>query len=162
MDYVTFDRVWAMPNHRTFEIKPVKIMINAYTENLKRFLNREIKILEPFPYEATVDCFDYLDTIPDGSIDLGLIDPPYTKRQISEHYSKRGIKASSWQTSSGWTSRVRKECAKKIRPGGYSITFGYNSCGLGKVNGMNIKGGLMVAHGGDHYDLICTVEQKNR
>ena len=38
------------------------------------------------------------------------------------------------------------------------ISFGCNTCGLGKSRGFEITRILMVCHGGMHNDTICTVE----
>ena len=149
---IRIEREWAMPNHRTFQMPPVKKLIQE--ENPGGI------IAEPFPFESNIDCFEYLSQFKDESVDFVLLDPPYTKRQVSEHYAKNGIKASSWQTSSGWTAKIKRECARILKVGGKSITFGYNTNGLGKVNGMKITRILICPSGGDHYDLLCTVETK--
>ena len=145
-------REFAIPNKRTFEILPIKNLLwNHFGSQL---------YLDPFPFESRVDCFDYLDKIDDNSYDFGVLDPPYTRRQVSEHYKKNNGLCSAWDTSSGWTSKVKREMAKKIRIGGKVISFGYNSAGMNQVNGFKIIDILLVNHGGDHYDTICTVSQK--
>ena len=144
-------RVWSLGNKQTFTIKPISNLI-------KEELTGDY--LDPFPFESKIDCFDYLKNIPDNSFDFGVLDPPYTKRQVSEHYKKNGGLCSSWQTSSGWTAKVKRETGKKIRSGGKVITFGYNSAGMGKINGFEIIRILLVNHGGDHYDTVCTVCKK--
>jgi hypothetical protein len=145
------ERAWAIANKKTFTIKPIAALIKEEITG---------NYLDPFPFESKIDCFDYLKNIPDNSFDFGMLDPPYTKRQVSEHYKKNGGLCSSWQTSAGWTAKVKREIGKKIRSGGKVITFGYNSAGIGKINGFEIIRILLVNHGGDHYDTICTVERK--
>lgn len=44
--------------------------------------------------------------------------------------------------------------------GGKVISFGWNSCGIGKTRGFEIERILIVCHGGHHNDTICTVEKK--
>jgi hypothetical protein len=44
--------------------------------------------------------------------------------------------------------------------GGYVITCGWNSGGIGKTNGFEIIEILLVAHGGWYNDTIVTVERK--
>lgn len=146
------ERVWAMGNHRTFEIPPIRRLIQE--ERISGLT------IEPFPFESKVDVFDYLKSFHDNSADFGLIDPPYTKRQVSEHYHELGIPINGWHTSSGWTAKVKFEVGRVMKIGGKTITFGYNSTGIGRTNGFKISRILMVCHGGDHYDTICTVEQK--
>jgi hypothetical protein len=146
------ERVWAMGNHRTFEIPAIRRLIQE--EKLPGVM------IDPFPYQSKVDVFDYLNQIKDSSIDFGLIDPPYSKRQVSDHYKEMGVKVTGWHTSSGWTAKVKFEVGRVIKIGGKTITFGWNSSGLGETNGFRLDRILMVCHGGDHYDTICTVETK--
>lgn len=141
-----------MPNHRTFEIPQIKKLIEE--ERLSGLT------IEPFPYQSKIDCFDYLNKFDAQIANFGLVDPPYSKRQVSEHYKEMGVKVTGWHTSSGWTSKLRKEVSRVIKPGGKTITFGWNSCGVGLTNGFEITRILIVCHGGDHNDTICTVERK--
>jgi hypothetical protein len=146
------ERVWAMPNHRTFEIIP--------SQNLIREEMIYGLIIEPFPFESKVDCFDYLSKFQDNSADFGLIDPPYSVRQVSEHYHEQNIPITGWHTGSGWIAKVRRDVARVMKPGSKTITFGWNSIGIGKQLGFEIKRILLVSHGGWHNDTICTVERK--
>jgi hypothetical protein len=50
--------------------------------------------------------------------------------------------------------------ANKIKVGGYCISFGWNSNGMGKNRGFEIVEILLVSHGGHHNDTIVTVERK--
>ena len=149
---IKYERVWAMPNKRTFQIIPIaKLRQEELT-----FRN----YIDPFPFEGTIDCFDFLATLEDNSVDEADVDPPYTKRQVSEHYKKNGGKVTGWHTSAGWTAKVKDEIARVIKPGGKVISYGYNTCGIGKTRGFQITRTLDVCHGGDHYDTLCTVEIK--
>src|SRR3990170_8939697 len=118
------ERVWAMGNHRTFEIPPIKKLIEE--ERIPGVT------IEPFPFHSNVDVFDLLRGIEDNSVDFALVDPPYTKRQVSEHYKEMGIAINGWHTSSGWTAKVKFEVGRVMKIGGKVITFGYNSSGIGK------------------------------
>ena len=44
--------------------------------------------------------------------------------------------------------------------GGFCISFGWNSNGMGKNRGFEIVEILLVAHGGHHNDTIVTVEKR--
>lgn len=141
-----------MPNHRTFEIAPIKKLIdNERIEGL---------VIEPFPFQSKVDCFEYLSKFADCSVSFGLIDPPYSNRQRSEHYNEQGITINGWYTSAGWTAKLKDEIARVMKVGGKTITFGWNSSGMGKNRGFELTRILLVCHGGDHNDTICTVETK--
>ena len=89
-----------------------------------------------------------------------LFDPPYSYRQIKEHYSKLGLPVTQLDTSYRFYRGVMNPLAKRIRKGGYAISFGWNSNGFGKVSGFELIEVLLVAHGLHHNDTIVTVERK--
>ena len=60
------ERVWAMPNARTFQISPI---FNLIKEEFEFGL---VNVLDPFPYQSKQDCFEYLNNIPDNSFDFGV------------------------------------------------------------------------------------------
>lgn len=140
------ERVWAMPNKRTFTIKPIKKLI---IEELGREWGEYI---DPFPFEYQEDAVDYLRRIKPHK--YGLFDPPYSPRQLKECYKGKGeydTKASTW---SRWKDLMAEKVQNKC------ISFGWNTGGLGKKRGFKITRILMVCHGGMHNDTICTVEQR--
>lgn len=89
-----------------------------------------------------------------------LFDPPYSYRQISEHYKMMGMKATQLDTSTQFYSRVMNSICDSIQPNGCAISFGWNSNGFGKNRGFEIVEILLVAHGTHHNDTIVTVERK--
>jgi len=137
------ERVWAMPNKRTFQIKPIKQLIEEEIGN---------HYLDPFPFEYKEDATDYLNECP--IIDYGVFDPPYSPRQLKECYKGKGeydTKSSTWsQWKDLLASRIKQKC----------ISFGWNSGGLGKSRGFEITRILIIPHGGMHNDTICTVEKR--
>jgi len=144
-------RQWAMPNKRTFTIKPI-------AELIKKYKKKDGLVLDPFPFEYKVDATKFLKSCNDNIFTLGLFDPPYSPRQLKECYKGKGeydTKASTW---SNW----KKLIANKIVTGGICISFGWNTCGLGKKRGFEIIEILIVCHGGMHNDTICVVERRVR
>jgi hypothetical protein len=89
-----------------------------------------------------------------------IIDPPYSYRQISEHYKTIGMKATAVDTSSHYYAQVMNAICDKIIPGGHTIYCGWNSNAFGKTRGFEQVEILLVAHGGHHNDTIVTVERK--
>lgn len=73
-------RTWAMPNKRTFTIKPIKDIIKRY--------NTSGDWLDPFPYNYLLDALEYLSTFEDNSIDGVLFDPLYFPRQLEQKRSE--------------------------------------------------------------------------
>ena len=163
------ERKWAMPNSKTFEIKPIKEFIdknifgdkiidpfanNNKTANITNDLDTQYKT------DFNLDAIDFLKQFEDSSIDFILFDPPYSPRQVSECYKNLGMTVNMQTTQASYWGNMKKEINRILKSGGGVITFGWNSGGIGKTNGFEIQEILMVAHGGWHNDTICTFEIK--
>lgn len=144
------ERKWAMPNKRTFTIKPIKQLLEEETYHLR--------FIDPFPYPFRKDALDYLSTFKDNEVECVLFDPPYTPRQLKECYDEMG--QSLHDTTSRVWAQWKDEIARVIKPAGKCISFGFSSNGLGKGRGFEITRILLVAHGNNHNDTICTIEIK--
>ena len=159
-----------MPNKWTFKIKPIAELLKEEMN-----INKEIWI-DPFagmnsPAQwkndinrsmnttHNMDALDFLDKYHD--VDGVILDPPYSLRQISEHYKQAGVKVTGWHTSAGWSSTIKDKATKAIKKGGKAICFGWNTQGLGKSRGFTLKRVLIVPHGGSKNDTLVTVEIKN-
>jgi hypothetical protein len=138
-----------MPDKRTFQIKPIRDLIDSY--------DREW--VDPFPYPFKRDALETLGEIKTGSSIGVLYDPPYSPRQLKECYDSLGM--SLHDTTSGVWKRWKDEIARVTKPGGIVISFGWSTNGIGMKRGFSIKEILLIAHGGNHNDTICTVEQKD-
>jgi len=144
------NRAWAMPNKRTFTIKPIK-------EIIKKYESKGLT-LDPFPFPYKEDCLEYLKRFENDSADVILFDPPYSPRQLKECYDNQGMVLHDTK-SSVW-AKWKDEIARVIEPNGICISFGWSTNGLGKCRGFEIVDILLVAHGGNHNDTICVVEKK--
>jgi hypothetical protein len=172
MTEVLFRRVCSMPSAWTFEILPIKELLDRRIPdngkgwadpfagvNLRAEFSNDLNPEGPAPYHMEAEKF-VREVVPEG-IYGALFDPPYSKRQISEHYKGMGKHATMEDTNGTFYSRVRRPLAKKVRVGGLAICFGWNSTGFGAVNGYQLIEGLMVCHGGSgHNDTIVTVERR--
>lgn len=166
-EVMQIERKWAMPNSETFSIKPIKELLQEEVDDgiwLDPFA-RNSKIatitndLNPncdtdYHMEAT----DFLKMFPNEYADGVLFDPPYSPRQIKECYESIGLK--EFNTKADFYSNVKDEIARVVKPGGKVISFGWNSVGMGKNRGFEIKRILLVPHGGAKNDTIVTVEIK--
>lgn len=159
-----------MPNSNTFEIKPIHQLIQrhivGYYVTVDPFA-RSSKLcaitndLDPdFNTTYNTDALDFLKVFPDNSVEFLLYDPPYSPRQVSECYKKLGKTVNMQTTQASFWGNLKKEIGRIIKTGGKVISFGWNSGGVGKSNGFEIIEILLVAHGGNHNDTICTVELK--
>ena len=163
------DRKWCMPNKNTFDISPIKELINKYMVDgvvIDPFANKN-KIAtitndldEQYDTDYHMDATDFLKIFEDNSVDMVLYDPPYSPRQVSECYKKLGKTVNMQTTQASYWSNRKKEIGRILKPNGIVITCGWNSGGIGKKYGMEIQEILLVPHGGWHNDTIVTVEKK--
>ncbi len=108
-----------------------------------------------------MDAEAFCKSLPEGSCDLGVFDPPYSPRQMSECYKKVGLEVGMAGTQNGALyKRVRDALDPLIQQGGIVLSFGWNSAGMGEKRGYEIVEILLVAHGGGHNDTICIAERK--
>lgn len=169
----TFARVFAMPNSNTFSIPPIAALIRAFLKNSKFSV-------DPFARDTTyctytndldpnttaqyhLDAEQFLLDLATRNItcDLGIFDPPYSPRQISECYRSIGLSVGSKETQNARLyRRVRDALDRLIIPGGCVLSFGWSSNGMGVKRGYILESVLLVAHGGAHNDTICIVERK--
>lgn len=165
-----------MPSSNTFSIKPIREMINkeliggviidpfANNSILKQIIVNQTYITndldEQYNTDYHLDALEFLKMFEDDSVDMVLYDPPYSPRQVSECYKFLNKTVDFKTTQSSYWTKHKKEISRIVKPGGKVITFSWNSGGIGKKYGFEIKDILLVAHGGWHNDTICTVEVK--
>lgn len=167
---MTINRIWEMPNSNTFNIKCISKLIEKYNDpnivsidpfaNKNRIAKVTNDIDGQYNCDYNMDAIEFLGIFKDNSIDLVFFDPPYSPRQVSECYKKLGKSVNMQTTQSSFWSNLKDEVARIVKLNGYCISFAWNSMGIGKTRGFEIKEILLVAHGGNHNDTICTVEQK--
>ena len=162
-----------MPNKNTFSINPIGEFVEKYLSKSKRSIDpfaRNFKGADltndmnpdtSAEYHETAEHF--LNSFVGGSpFDLVLFDPPYSLRQVKEMYNGMGIEKLSMaetQNFGRWT--IEKDIIDKIlSPGGYVLSFGWHSNGMGKNRDYSIEEILLVAHGSAHNDTICMAERK--
>jgi len=161
-------RYFEIANKWTFQIKPIAELLKKYNVgnnwvdpfagmNSPAELTNDINPKANAKYN--MDARDFVNSL-SGRFDGVVFDPPYSYRQISEHYAKNGIKASQLDTSFKFYNDVMLGIYKKIHVNGYAISFGWNSNGFGKRLGFKIIEIMIIAHGMHHNDTIATVEQK--
>lgn len=162
------NRAWAMPNSRTFSIKPIGALIEKYAHGMiiDPFANNNTYAtitndLDPqYDTDYHMDAVDFLKIFGDVSVDTVLFDSPYSPRQVSECYKKLGMTVDMATTQASYWSKLKAEIGRIVKPGGIVITCSWNSGGIGKKYGFEIEEILLVAHGGWHNDTIVVVERK--
>jgi hypothetical protein len=160
-------RAWSMPNKETFKMAPVAALLNRYCRlgltvadpfagnsrygTLTNDINQRTKAIDH------VDAVEWLQRMVKAGIlcDVLLLDPPYSPRQMQEHYKRPGVGRLSCSTAL-LMGQVRKLAPALVEFGGHAITCGWNSNGMGAP--FQLVEVLLVAHGSSHNDTIITVE----
>ena len=167
---IRIERIWSMPNKNTFEITPIKALLEEEVDLdrywIDPFANRN-KIASvtndlsmEYDTDYHMDALDFLKMFGDSSVDGVLYDPPYSPRQVSECYNDVGYMVTWDTTKASFWGNHKREISRIVKIGGKVITFGWNSGGIGYKYGFEIERILLVPHGGWHNDTICTVEIK--
>ena len=161
---------WAMPNSRTFQIKPIKefveknisgceIIIDPFANDCK--YGTITNDLNPkFDTDYHLDALKFLKKIKTNSVDCVLYDPPYSLRQVKECYEGVGVKVTQEHTKSSWRAKHLDEIQRILKVGGICLCFGWNTNGVGKKRGFEMQEILIVSHGGSKNDTLCTKEIK--
>lgn len=135
---MVISRKWAMPNSRTFSIKPIEEIIKKYAYGT---------IIDPFANNNTIatitndldtdcdtiyhmDATDFLKMFSDNSVDTVLYDPPYSPRQVAECYKRLNKTVDMKTTQSSYWSKQKEEISRIVKPNGIVITCSWNSGGL--------------------------------
>ena len=146
------NRFWSMPNHQTFKIPCIK-------QILKDELNNEY--LDLFPLSQSmflkIDALQLLKKLKSSSENKIVFDPPYSQRQLKEMYKNIGF---SYDMNNSYWSNCKDEIARITRKTSKVLSFGWNSNGIGKNRGFEIKKIWLIAHGSSHNDTIITLEEK--
>lgn len=167
---IQIERIWSMPNKNTFEIGPIKALLQEEVDLsqywIDPFANRNKTasvtndLCAEYDTDYHLDALEFLQLFADTSVDGVLYDPPYSPRQVSECYKDVGYNVTWDTTKASFWGNHKREISRIIKIGGKVITFGWNSGGIGYKYGFEIQRILMVPHGGWHNDTICTVEVK--
>ena len=170
-DIVSFKRVWAMPNGRTFSIPPIK----TFVENA---LFNGAYVVDPFANECKygtitndlnpeynttycMDALEFLKLLPGDSADVVLYDPPYSITQATtlyKSYGKEKLKVSV--NNMKYWALCKDNIARIVKRGGIVLSFGWNTNGCGKNRGFVMTEILDVYHGGSKNDTLCCKEVK--
>lgn len=169
---IIFERIWCMPNKNTFDIKPIKDLLNIEIDknklwidpfaNKSKLANITNDLSSNYNTDYHLDALDFFKLFKDNSVDGVLYDPPYSLRQVKECYDNVGIPITQETTQSSFWGNHKKEISRIVKKGGKVISFGWNSGGIGMKYGFKIQKILLVPHGGIHNDTICVIEIKEK
>lgn len=171
MEDLIITKTWAMPNSKTFTIKPIKefvevevhkggVIVDPFANSCKygtitNDLNPE------FETDYHIDALEFLKQIDSDSVDLVLYDPPYSISQAAEMYKSYGKdKLKINVANMKYWSECKNEIARILKRHGRVICCGWNTNGLGKNRNFEMTEILIVAHGGSKNDTLVTLEYK--
>jgi hypothetical protein len=170
---ILFSRCFAMPNAETFGIAPIGKFVRSYIDRSKVSIDPFARDRAWATYTNDInpktaaqshqDAEAFLGELQARGVnaDLALFDPPYSPRQVSEHYKDAGLQVTREDTQNGRLyKRVRDALDPLMLPGGIVLSFGWQSAGMGKTRGYELIETMLVAHGGGHNDTICIAERK--
>jgi hypothetical protein len=172
-DNLKIRRAWAMPSGETFSIAPIAALV-------RRWLAGCQVIVDPFARNSPfgtitndlnpetsaqhhMEATAFLDMLIDQGVyaDAGIMDPPYSPRQIRDCYQGIGRTVTQADTQHAkLVADAKDRLARLIKHGGIAITCGWNSGGMGVNRGFEMIELLTVCHGGSHNDTIVVVERK--
>ena len=161
------NRVWAMPNKWTFTIKPIADLLSRYVGDGKGWIDPFAGENSPAeftndhsierPTSSHLDALEFLISVETYTGKGVIFDPPYSEEQCLRKYRAK-FKGTAGRAE--YWGKCKDEIARIISPGGVSISFCWDSTGIGKGRGFEIVEILLVCHGACHNDTIVTVERK--
>ena len=160
------DRVWEMPSIWTFQLKNIKEVIDKYLiENwADPFAGKASPAditndIEETNRNATfhMDALEFLKGRDNNSLNGVLFDPPYSVEQCLRRYTP---KHNGTAGRAEYWARCKDEIKRIVKPDGHTISFGWDSVGMGKNRGFEIIQIRLICHGACHNDTIVTVEKK--
>ena len=168
-----FSRVWAMPSHDTFSVKPIGDFVRRYLAESecsvdpfarnKRWATYTNDLNPKTEAEHHMDAEKFLLMLAAQGVkaDLIIFDPPYSPRQISECYKSVGLEVGMKETQSALLyQRVRDAIVPVATEDAIVLSFGWNTVGMGKRHGYEQIEIMLCCHGGAHNDTICLAERR--
>lgn len=160
-----FSRQWAMPNADTFSVPCIGDFVKSYLTGVsvdpfarnKRWATYTNDLNPNTEAEYHMDAVDFLLSL-ELKADTIILDPPYSPGQIKDCYAESGKSFGMIDAQNGLLyASVRTAARRLCKKGTVVLSFGWNSCGMGK--GFEIEEIMLVAHGGAHNDTICMAER---
>ncbi len=160
----------------TFGCKPIREFIDKYIAKLPA----EPIIVDPFARNGKIgnltndlnpdtgamfhmDSTDFLNMIVEEGtkVDMVLFDPPYSPHQVKQLYQGIGRELTRLDTQrTGYWAAEKDAINKMLKPGGYVLSFNWNTQGMCKKRGFEQLEVLVVCHGACHNDTLCVAEIK--
>lgn len=171
---ILFSRVWAMPHKYTFLIPPLRGIIDHYRQLGQIWLDpfagyhspvqpscqNDLNPDTPAVYHEEAYAFLERMLAREGTVDGVIFDPPYSLTQVSRSYQDMGLAFKGGENPTGGFPKVRNLISAIVRTGGYVISYGWNTVGMGKKRGFAPVEYLICSHGGNRNDTLVVVERR--
>lgn len=141
---IQIERIWSMPNKNTFEILPIKTLLEEEVDpnkywidpfaNRNKIANLTNDLNQEYDTDYHLDALDFLRLFGDASVDGVLYDPPYSPRQVSECYNGVGYPVTWNTTKASFWGNHKREISRIVKIGGKVITL----VGIVAVLGINM------------------------
>lgn len=162
---IEISRVWTMPSIWTFTIRQVQELLNKYgvgTEWVDPFAGENSPAeytndIEGRNAKYQMDGLEFLKSLESNIYQGILFDPPYSVEQCLRRYTP---KHNGTAGRAEYWAKCKDEIARILHKDSISISFGWDSTGIGKKRGFEIIEILLMCHGACHNDTIITVERK--
>lgn len=160
-----------MPNPETLEVPVIRKFVNRYLSNSPVSVDPFARNCELATYrndldpgtkaDYHMDVRDFLEKmlVEVKQADLVIFDPPYSLEQMKRSYNGK-LAFSDTQRCGRWSDE-KTLIARLLRPGGYCLSFGWDTTGIGKQRGFDITEIMLVCHGAGHQDTICMAERRS-
>ena len=165
MTPITMQRIWEMPNKHTFAMPSIASLLHVEVQGewadpfCGLFSPATIRNDADQSKEADfhLDGLDFLKAQANESLDGVLFDPPYSTEQALRKY--KPVQNGTAGRAEYW-AKCKDEIARIVKPNGKAICFGWDSTGIGKKRGFDLRQVVLVCHGACHNDTIVTIEVK--
>lgn len=168
-ELMIISRVWAMPSKHTFLVKPLREIINRYKKSGDVWVDPFAGFHSPAeitndlnpdaPTRFHLDATQFLLQLP-GPVDGVIFDPPYSLTQVARSYKGFGMVLDTKENPTGGFPKAKDCVSQLVRSGGFVISYGWNTVGMGKKRGFVPIEYLICSHGGNRNDTLVTVERK--
>ena len=139
-------RLFSLPNKQPYKISHVKKLFKKYVHG---------KTLDLFPFPYQKDALENIRSCVTSSLDVITCDPPYSNSQLKKQYEDKGL--AMIKKNRSYFGELFKEIKRTVKPGGFLITFGWNSK---RAAGFEFEEIILLNHGTLHNDTIITVQKK--
>lgn len=170
MSDIIISRVWEMPHKWTFRMKTCQKVFSKYVMDGELWVDPFAGVCSPAFLRNDIegdaggrdtthqmDGLEFLQSLDTASVQGVLFDPPYSTEQCLRKYTPK-FKGTAGRAE--YWGKCKDEISRIVEPYGKTISFGWDSMGVGKKRGFEIIEIVLICHGACHRDTIITIDVK--